>query len=668
MGQATPRPVHAYTGGFLGPSAPARRIRRIMALAGYPVRAGWPRREGQVAVWGHATHAMRGEWVAQRTGAGLIRLEDAFLRSLFPGRAGEPPLGLLIDQSGIHFDPSRPSDLETLLATHPFDDHALMERARLGLARVKQGQFSKYAAHDPDLAPPAPGYVLVVDQVRGDASLTHGGLNGPLSEHLFQDMLVQAQLDFPGARIVIRTHPETMGGHRAGHFTAAHVTGAHITLHSDPVSPWELLEGAIAVYTVSSQLGFEAILAGHRPRVWGLPFYAGWGLSDDQTPHPRRRRKLTRAQLFAGAMLLYPTWYDPCRDRLCPFEDALDHLEALRRAWREDRHGYTALNMRLWKRAHLQSFFGRWSPLRFGSTPDPERPNLIWGAAPAPAAPRVIRVEDGFLRSRGLGAELTPPLSLITDDLGLYFDPLQPSRLEALIAAPLPPGGAERAARLRDTILAQRLSKYNLQGGLPDLPQGHRILVPGQVEDDASIRLGTTRIRTNLDLLRETRAQNPDAVILYKPHPDVEAGLRPGVIAETDALTHANAVLSHADPMLLLEHVQEVWTMTSTLGFEALLRGLPVTTLGAPFYAGWGLTRDFGEIPARRSVRPDLDAFIHATLIAYPRYLDPVTRLPCPPEVALDRLASGQSPRPPHLRALAKLQGLLAAYPQIWRR
>ncbi|MFN7002047.1 MAG: capsular polysaccharide biosynthesis protein [Roseinatronobacter sp.] len=661
-------PVHAYTGGFLGRSATARRIRRIMALSGMPLRLGWPSPAGKVAVWGHAAHAGRGEWVARKSGATLMRIEDAFLRSLFPGRAGEPPLGLLIDQTGIHFDPSRPSDLETLLATHPFDDHALMERARLGMARLKHGQFSKYAAHDPDLAPPAPGYVLVVDQVRGDASLTHGGLDGPLSPHLFRDMLVQAQLDFPGARIVIRAHPESISGHRPGHFGPEDITGDHITLCTENVSPWELLEGAVAVYTVSSQLGFEAIFAGHRPRVWGLPFYAGWGLSDDQTPHPRRRRKLTRAQLFAGAMLLYPHWYDPCRDRLCAFEDALDHLDALRRAWREDWHGYTALDMRLWKRAHLQAFFGRWRRLRFGKTPGPARPALVWGAAAAPSAPNVIRVEDGFLRSRGLGAELTPPLSLITDDQGLYFDPSRPSRLEVLIAAPLPPGGAERAARLRDTIIAQRLSKYNLRSTLPDLPQGHRILVPGQVEDDASIRLGTSRIRTNLDLLRETRAQNPEAVILYKPHPDVEAGLRPGSIPDADALRLADAVVSRVDPALLLEHVQEVWTMTSTLGFEALLRGLPVTTLGAPFYAGWGLTRDLGDIPARRTARPDLDAFVHATLIAYPRYLDPLTRLPCPPEVALARLASGQSPRPPHLRVLAKLQGFFAATPQLWRR
>lgn len=667
MAQTAQEPVHAYTGGFLGPSAQARRIRRILALAGHPVRLALPGPDGHVAVWGHATHAARGERIAARQGASLIRLEDAFLRSLFPGRAGEPTLGLLIDRQGIHYDPSRPSDLETLLATCPFDDHALLERARLGMARLKSGQFSKYAGHDPNLAAPAPGYVLVIDQVRGDASLRHGGLDGALSPHLFRDMLVQAQLDFPGARIVIRAHPETTGGHRAGHFSAEDITGDHITFCADPVSPWELLEGAISVYTVSSQLGFEAIIAGHKPRVWGLPFYAGWGLTDDQISHPRRTRKLTRAQLFAGAMLLYPRWYDPCRDRLCSFEDALDHMEALRRAWREDRHGHVALNMRLWKRPHLKAFFGRWHRLRFAKNQGPARSTLIWGSAPAPDQGRILRVEDGFLRSRGLGADLTPPLSLITDDLGIYYDPSRPSRLEAFVATPLPPGGAARASALRDAILRHGLSKYNLDGTLPDLPQGHRILVPGQVEDDASIRLGTSEIRTNLGLLQETRAQNPDAVILYKPHPDVEAGLRPGAIENNVALQFADAVLPGADTARLLDHVQEVWTLTSTLGFEALMRGLPVTTLGASFYAGWGLTRDLGATPERRTARPGLNAFLHAALIAYPRYLDPVTRLPCPPEVALERLAHGQTKRPPALRVLSKLQGAFATYAQFWR-
>jgi capsular polysaccharide export protein len=165
------RRVFYFNGGFLR----QRRLRRIMALAGYDMRLGWPGASDLVAVWGHSPYAHRGEAVAARTGAGLIRLEDAWLRSIHPGRAGEAPLGLLIDHAGVHFDASIPSDLERLLATHPLDDSALMNRARAAVARLQEADLSKYNAHDAGLPCPDPGYVLVIDQTHGDAAVRLGG-------------------------------------------------------------------------------------------------------------------------------------------------------------------------------------------------------------------------------------------------------------------------------------------------------------------------------------------------------------------------------------------------------------------------------------------------------------------------------------------------------------
>ena len=209
------------------------------------------------------------------------------------------------------------------------------------------------------------------------------------------------------------------------------------------------------------------------------------------------------------------------------------------------------------------------------------------------------------------------------------------------------------------------ISKYNLSGDLPDLPAGRRILVPGQVEDDASVQYGCGEIRTNLALLQETRRKNPDAVIIYKPHPDVEAGLRSGKI-EAGGL--ADVVAENADISALLPEMDEVWTLTSLTGFEALLRGIAVTCLGAPFYAGWGLTNDLGPVPRRRRARPALEGLVHAALIDYPRYRDPVSGLPCPVEVVVARLASGDAlPRSPGLRGLAKVQGALASFAYLWR-
>ncbi|MGC9420663.1 MAG: capsular polysaccharide biosynthesis protein, partial [Rhodovulum sp.] len=153
-----------------------------------------------------------------------------------------------------------------------------------------------------------------------------------------------------------------------------------------------------------------------------------------------------------------------------------------------------------------------------------------------------------------------------------------------------------------------------------------------------------------------------------RPHPDVEAGLRPGALEDAAVLAHADLVLRTAGLAELLAAVDEVWTLCSGLGFEALLRGLPVTCLGAPFYAGWGLTRDLGPVPARRAARPDIVALAHAVLIDYPRYRDPVTGRPCPAEVVAERLAEGRLPRPgPGLRMLSRVQGALAGAAWLWR-
>lgn len=646
-------------GFFLQP-----RLRRILRLCGWEPVVGLPGPGDAVAVWGASPTAWRGRWVARRTGASVVTVEDAFLRSILPGRdrsriGRRGPVGLLIDPVGLHFDPSAPSLIEELAASP--QAAALAERAAAMLARLRAADLSKYNAHRPGLAAAPPGYVLVVDQTRGDASLMGAG------RETFLRMLAAARDEHPGARILLRTHPETAAGLRPGHLTAADLRPGEV-LCDAPVSPWRLVGDAAAVYAVSSQLGYEAMLAGHRPRLFGQPFHAGWGLSDDEAPVPRRMGRTTLHALFAATHLLAPVWYDPCRDALTDLEGAIRQLEAEARAHAQDRDGHLALGMRLWKRRPLAEFFGEGRGVRFTNRAS-ARVSLVWAGRMA-EAPQALRVEDGFLRSRGLGAALVPPLSLVADSRGIYYDPTGESDLETLIASPLPPGGHARAAALIARLRKAALTKYNLPGTIPAIPRDGRrvILVPGQVEDDASIRLGAGAERTNLALLGRTRAENPDALIVWKPHPDVEAGLRPGAVASADLKGLADLTASGAPAAALIDAADEIWTITSTLGFEALIRGKPVTTLGAPFYAGWGLTRDLGPIPARRVARPDLETLVHAALIAYPRYRDPRSKLPCPVEVAAERLADpGAAPQPPALRWLAKLQGALSGHARIWR-
>ncbi len=648
MSTHPPTRLCVYSGGFLTEG----RLKRILDLAGWDVSVGVPGDGDYVGLWGRSPTAWRGEAVAGWKDAPVLTVEDAFLRSVHPNRVRpSPPIGLCLDRTGVHFDGAEPSDLETLLATHPLDDTALLNRARDAIDSLKYWHLGKYSATDPEIEPPPPGYVVVIDQTEGDAALMGAG------RAEFREMLTYAAEENPGAPILVKTHPETAGGARTGLYDAAQGID-RVTLYDAPVSPWRLFEGAIGVYTHSSTLGFEAIFAGHKPRVFGQPFYAGWGLTIDENAPSRRDRSLTRAQLFAAAMILYPTWYDPIRDRLCEVEDVIAQLAAEARAWREDRQGYVMRGMKPWKRPHLKRAFGREKKLRFGGAAG-DRQTVIWGMGDAPEG--ALRMEDGFLRSRGLGAALVPPLSLVMDAPSLYFDPSVEGRLDRLIAdaTGLPDGEIRRAERLIARIRKLGLTKYNIDGELPAFDRDrHAMLVVGQVEDDASVLHGGSEVRTNLDLLRRARAEHPKALILWKPHPDVEAGLRKGAVAPDDLEGLADVSLTHVGAAAAIEAADEVWTISSTLGFEALLRGRPVTCLGMPFYAGRGLTSDLVARPPHRAGQEiTLPALAHACLIGYPRYFDPRSGAPISPEAAVTLLADGFE-MPPVNKLMAWLRSI----------
>jgi capsular polysaccharide export protein len=222
----------------------------------------------------------------------------------------------------------------------------------------------------------------------------------------------------------------------------------------------------------------------------------------------------------------------------------------------------------------------------------------------------------------------------------------------------------DRARALRARLLFAGITKYNVGGKPWRRPASAQrvILIPGQVESDASIRTGTNRIARNLELVKKVRQNHPDSFLIYKPHPDVSAGLRRGGQENESIKEWCNHVLVDADVHTLLEQIDEVHTMTSLTGFEALLRGKKVVTYGMPFYAGWGLTDDrdmAAATTARRGRTLDIDELVFASLVLYPRYADSHGRRLNGPEQAINELVAlkEKKPRPFHvLRAILRLQ------------
>lgn len=274
---------------------------------------------------------------------------------------------------------------------------------------------------------------------------------------------------------------------------------------------------------------------------------------------------------------------------------------------------------------------------------------------------QVLRIEDGFLRSVGLGADLIRPLSWVIDPLGIYYDSTRPSALELLLQnAEIDAAMQSRAAALRERIVAAGLTKYNVGSGEWRRPATDKtvILVPGQVESDASLAYGAPGIRRNIDLLRAVRAARPDAYVIYKPHPDVVARLRKEGEGEEGAAACCDEIVVDQPMNRMLEAVDEVHVLTSLAGFEALLRGRRVETYGQPFYAGWGLTTDHCPQP-RRIRQRSLDELVAAALILYPAYVSQSTRKHSSPENAVDELVNWKRTHGQRITVYSKIKRMV---------
>ncbi|WP_309704434.1 MULTISPECIES: beta-3-deoxy-D-manno-oct-2-ulosonic acid transferase [unclassified Sphingomonas] len=365
-----------------------------------------------------------------------------------------------------------------------------------------------------------------------------------------------------------------------------------------------------------------------------------------------------------GNHLLRARYRDPFTGADANIETVIAQLALWRRVFDANRGIVAACGISWWKRREITRFL--WSPgkrLRFMRSEERAIAHAsrvggavaVWPSRISAGMPRraeaagvpLIRVEDGFVRSIGLGSDMVPPSSVTVDRRGIHYDPARPSDLEALLASQQwSPALLEQARVLRTNIVAARISKYAGGGGhdFPERQSERRlILVPGQVSDDMSVRLGGGGLSDNLELLRRARSLEPEAEIWFRPHPDVDAGHRKGGVPDSDVLTVANRVVRGGGMAELLDRVDGVHVLTSLTGFEALMRDRDVTCHGMPFYAGWGLTRDLLPCPPRRGRMLTLDQLVATVLILYPRYLDPVTGLPCGPETLISRMTTGET-------------------------
>lgn len=612
-----------------------------------------------VLVWGRKSTSEVALEYAQRRAIPVWFLEDGWIRTASADAHSRRCYSVLLDRVGVYYDSTRPSELEQYLnqSDDVFESVCTLDNLHYAHAcrqRLVDNLVTKYnycSSHLPEWQAQSKPYVLVVDQTLDDASVRFGAMDA----QAFKAMLDCAIKENPDATVIVRTHPDVVAGRRRGYLAEyAAELGVRVVAGKDNPLAW--VKQAERVYAGTSQLGYEALLCERPVSVFGLPFYAGWGLTDDRQRLSRRIRNRSIDQLFHATHVHMARYCSPMSGARWQLHETLDHVSLQQQNFRRNARQFHCVGITPWKRGYIRQFLR--SPdgsTSFGTVQNVGDADTLvtWGfrrfsdssrvttnrvpaqgksadanEAMASSELPVWRLEDGFLRSAGLGSNFTAPGSLVVDGQGLYFDPEAVSDLESLLNKyDCSEFEIRRARELRRLIIAARVSKYDAS---ISSQRNHEsadklsVLVTGQVEDDESVKRGCSEITSNASLLRAVRKARPDAWIVYRPHPDVQMGNRRGKVDPFTEQSCADQVDTDSSIIDCIEACDELHTMTSLSGFEALLREKQVVTYGSPFYAGWGLTHDYRALE-RRSRQRTLDELVYLVLLKYPRYVDIAT-------------------------------------------
>jgi capsule polysaccharide export protein KpsC/LpsZ len=329
--------------------------------------------------WGRKKTGRFAAWCHKKFGGTLMLQEDGFIRSIGLGVDGFPSFSLIEDDIGIYYDATAPSRLENILNTYDFqNDVKLMENARQAISLIKKHHVSKYnmLGRDQDcfvvpprndekvgcfvvpprndekvecfVVPPRndgkmncfaafhrhceqseaiSSNILIIAQTEGDASLEYGMLDSLTTD----DMIAAALSENPNARVFLKMHPDVLSGKKKSDITIENLPKSVCVL-TENINSISLLKHFDKVYTKTSGMGFEALIVGCECVCFGMPFYAGWGVTIDKSTCHRRKQKRTVEEIFAAAYILYTRYVNPSTKQECTIFDVIEEIVARRDA------------------------------------------------------------------------------------------------------------------------------------------------------------------------------------------------------------------------------------------------------------------------------------------------------------------------------------------------
>lgn len=263
---------------------------------------------------------------------------DSFLRSIYPysynkyckNKKYVKGISITFDDTAQFYNSTKISRLEQMLNdTELILTNEQIARARYCIDYIVNNHLTKYNAQPiitPNYGRPGKKKILVVDQKYSDMSITLGMAN----KKTFSDMLNHAKATNPDADILIKSHPDFIYGKLQSYYNKNNINYSNVYFITEPINPISLIQYCDKVYVCSTQFGFESLMCGKETHVFGMPFYAGWGLTHDNIKLDRRTNKRTLEEIFYIAYIEYSYYVNPNTGKQCEIEEAMEYLVNLR--------------------------------------------------------------------------------------------------------------------------------------------------------------------------------------------------------------------------------------------------------------------------------------------------------------------------------------------------
>ena len=257
----------------------------------------------------------------------LLIAEDGFVRSIEISANASPGLSCVLDYQGVYYDTEMGSSIVNHLNSDWEIDKDDFKNAQRLISMIVSNDISKY-----NFVAPAKicfntdnkyeGVTLVIDQRKDDQSI-YGAL---ADKSTFNRMLTEAMNDNPNDLIIVKIHPDATVGKYTSYYHRTSRAEKNIRVISESVNPISLLKAVDKVYTVSSQMGMEALMCNKKVFCYGVPFYSDRGLTIDMVKNTKHNRKRSLEEVFFTAYIKYSYYFSPQNDRQGTLEETINYL------------------------------------------------------------------------------------------------------------------------------------------------------------------------------------------------------------------------------------------------------------------------------------------------------------------------------------------------------